>query len=154
MDDGPSIAAQFARFGPAYRWWVTLTALTGTISCILSSTIVVVAQPDIVGALGMGQEEGQLLSTGFLAANTGFMLLNAWAVERFGFRRTYVVSIGMFLLASVVAGLTNSAGVMVAARVAQGGAAGLLQPLSMQLIFLVFPPERRARPWACSALAW
>ena len=143
MDDGPSIAALFARFGPAYRWWVTLTALTGTISCILSSTIVVVAQPDIVGALGMGQEEGQLLSTGFLAANTGFMLLNAWAVERFGFRRTYVASIGMFLLASVVAGLTNSAAVMVAARVAQGGSAGLLQPLSMQLIFLVFPPERR-----------
>lgn len=143
MSSDHSIEALFARFGPGYRWWVTLTALTGTISCILSSTIVVVAQPDIVGALGMGQEEGQLLSTGFLAANTGFMLLNAWAVERFGFRRTYVVSIAAFLLASLVAGLTNSAAVMVAARVAQGGAAGLLQPLSMQLIFLVFPPERR-----------
>jgi EmrB/QacA subfamily drug resistance transporter len=143
VNDGPSIAALFDRYGPAYRWWVTLTALTGTISCILSSTIVVVAQPDIVGALGMGQEEGQLLSTGFLAANTGFMLLNAWAVERFGFRNTYVVSIAIFVLASVVAGVTNSAGVMVAARVAQGGSAGLLQPLSMQLIFMVFPSERR-----------
>ncbi len=143
MNNGPSIADLFDRYGPGYRWLVTLTALIGTISCILSSTIVVVAQPDIVGALGMGHEEGQLLSTGFLAANTGFMLLNAWAVQRFGFRTTYVGSIAIFVLASILAGLTNSAGVMVAARVAQGGAAGLLQPLSMQLIFLVFPPERR-----------
>ncbi len=143
ISPGPSVAELFERHGPAFRWWVTLTALTGTISCILSSTIVVVAQPDIVGALGMGQEEGQLLATAFLAANTGFMLLNAWAVERFGFRLTYCVSIAIFVLASIAAGVTESAMVMVAARVLQGASAGLLQPLAMQVIFMVFPPERR-----------
>ncbi|MDB5413809.1 MAG: Drug resistance transporter, EmrB/QacA subfamily [Rubritepida sp.] len=140
---GPSIETMFKRYGPAYRWLVTLAALGGTVSCILSSTIVVVALPEIVGALGMGQEEAQLLSTGFLAANTGFMLLNAWAVDRFGFRITYLTATAVFILASIVAGMTNDVSVMVACRVAQGGAAGLLQPLSMQLIFLVFPPERR-----------
>lgn len=143
MKDPQSVEALFARFGPNYRWWVTLTALTGTISTILSSTIVVVALPDIVGALGMGHEEGQLLSTGFLAANTGFMLLNAWAVERFGFRRTYGFAIIVFIISSILAGVATSTGVMVACRVAQGAAAGLLQPLSMQVIFLVFPAERR-----------
>ncbi len=140
---GPSVEALFERYGPAFRWLVTLTALTGTISCILSSTIVNVALPGIMGALGMGQEEGQLLSTGFLAANTGAMLLNAWAVDRFGFRYTYLGAISIFVVASILAGMASSAGVMVVCRVAQGAAAGLLQPLSMQLIFLVFPPERR-----------
>src|SRR5690349_23135809 len=96
-----------------------------------------------MGALGMGHEEGQLLSTGFLAANTGMMLLNAWAVERFGFRWTYLGAILVFVGASILAGLATRADIMVLARVLQGGAAGLLQPLSMQLIFLVFPPERR-----------
>lgn len=143
MSSTRSIEEMFARHGPAYRWWVTLAALTGTVSTILSSTIVVVALPDIMGALGMGQEEAQLLSTGFLAANTGFMLLNAWAVERFGFRATYVFAISVFIVASIFAGIATGTGVMVASRVAQGAAAGLLQPLSMQLIFLVFPPERR-----------
>ena len=108
MKDGQTVEELFARFGPNYRWWVTLTALTGTISTILSSTIVVVALPDIVGALGMGHEEGQLLSTGFLAANTGFMLLNAWAVERFGFRRTYGFAISVFILSSILAGVATS----------------------------------------------
>jgi DHA2 family multidrug resistance protein len=140
---GASIEAMFARFGPAYRWYVTLTALTGTISCILSSTIVVVALPDIMGALGMGQEEGQLLATGFLAANTGFMLVNAWAVDRFGFKITYVGSIAIFVVTSIFAGFATDTTVMVVCRVLQGGSAGLLQPLSMQIIFLVFPPERR-----------
>ena len=143
MNSGPSVEELFARYGPAYRWLVTLTALVGTISCILSSTIVNVALPEIVGALGMGQEEGQLLSTGFLAANTGAMLLNAWAVERFGFRHTYIGALVVFVVASVLAGLANGSAMMVACRVAQGAAAGLLQPLAMQLIFLVFPPERR-----------
>jgi len=140
---GPSIEALFTRYGPAYRWLATLTVLTGTVSCILSSTIVNVALPDIMGALGMGHEEGQLLSTGYLAANTALMLLNAWAVSRFGFRMTYVVSISIFVAASVMAGLGTDAGTMVFCRVAQGGSAGLLQPLSMQIIFMVFPPERR-----------
>jgi len=140
---GPTIEAMFLRFGPAYRWLVTLTALAGTISGILSSTIVVVALPDIMGALGMGQEEAQLLSTGFLAANTGFMLLNAWAVERFGFRLTYVFATGVFVIASLLAGVATETAVIVVCRIAQGAAAGLLQPLSMQVIFLVFPPERR-----------
>lgn len=140
---GPSVEAMFARYGPAFRWLVTLTVLTGTVSCILSSTIVNVALPDITGALGMGHEEAQLLSTGFLAATTSMMLLNAWAVDRFGFRATYVGSISVFILASVLAGMGNSASLMVLCRIAQGGAAGLLQPLSMQVIFLVFPPERR-----------
>lgn len=138
-----SVEALFERYGPAFRWLVTLTALTGTVSCILSSTIVNVALPEIMGALGMGQEEGQLLSTGFLAANTGAMLLNAWAVDRFGYRVTYLGSLAVFIAASIMAGMAGSAGLMVACRVAQGAAAGLLQPLSMQLIFLVFPPERR-----------
>lgn len=142
---GDTIEAMFARYGPAYRWLATLTVLTGTVSCILSSTIVNVALPDIMGALGMGFEEAQLLSTGNLAANTAFMLLNAWAVGRFGFRITYVFSLSVFIIASVMAGLGTDSTTMILCRVAQGAAAGLLQPLSMQTIFLVFPPERRGR---------
>ena len=79
-----SIEALFARFGPAYRWLVTATVMMGTIATILTATIVNVALPDIMGAFGMGQDKAQLLSTGFLAAMTGTMLLNAWMVETLG----------------------------------------------------------------------
>ena len=138
-----SIEALFDRFGPSYRWLVTATVMMGTIATILTATIVNVALPDIMGAFGMGQDKAQLLSTGFLAAMTGTMLLNAWMVETLGQRTTYMLAVTVFIIASIMGGLAPAEGVLILARVLQGGAAGILQPLAMQTIFLVFPPEKR-----------
>ncbi len=138
-----STEALFARYGPAYRWLVTATVMMGTISTILTATIVNVALPDIMGAFGMGQDKVQLLSTGFLAAMTGTMLLNAWMVEKFGQRTTFMLAVTVFIFASIMGGLAPSEGVLILARVLQGGAAGILQPLAMLVIFQVFPPEER-----------
>ena len=85
-----------ARYGVRYRWLLLLAVMTGTMASIMSSTIVNVALPDIMGAFGIGQDHAQLLSTGFLAAVTGTMLLNAWLVESFGFRATYAAAVGLF----------------------------------------------------------
>ncbi len=138
-----SIEGLFARFGPAYRWLVTATVMMGTIATILTSTIINVALPDIMGAFGMGQDKAQLLSTGFLAAMTGTMLLNAWMVEALGQRATFMLAVTVFIVASIMGGLAPAEGVLILARVLQGGAAGILQPLAMQVIFQVFPPEKR-----------
>jgi EmrB/QacA subfamily drug resistance transporter len=138
-----SIEGLFARFGPSYRWLVTATVMMGTIATILTATIVNVALPDIMGAFGMGQDKAQLLSTGFLAAMTGTMLLNAWMVETLGQRATFMLALTVFIAASVMGGLAPAEGVLILARVLQGGAAGILQPLAMQTIFQVFPPEKR-----------
>ncbi|MEP1677105.1 MAG: DHA2 family efflux MFS transporter permease subunit [Nitratireductor sp.] len=138
-----SIEGLFARFGPSYRWLVTATVMMGTIATILTATIVNVALPDIMGAFGMGQDKAQLLSTGFLAAMTGTMLLNAWMVETLGQRATFMLALTVFIAASAMGGLAPAEGVLILARVLQGGAAGILQPLAMQTIFLVFPPEKR-----------
>lgn len=141
--ESEEIQRLFARYGPSYRWLVTLTAMLGTFSMVLTATIVNVALPDIMGDLGIGQDTAQLLSTGFLAAMTGAMLLNAWLVERLGLRATYTLAVSLFIAAAFVGGLAPNAGVLIAARVVQGAAAGVLQPLAMQVIFQVFPPERR-----------
>jgi EmrB/QacA subfamily drug resistance transporter len=133
----------FARYGPTYRWFATATVMLGTIASVLSSTIVNVALPDIMGAFGMGQDKAQLLSTAFLAAMTGTMLLNAWMVDSFGQRATFLVAVAVFMGASVLGGLAPAEGVLILARMLQGAAAGILQPLTMQVIFQVFPPQRR-----------
>lgn len=140
---GRSVEALFARYGPAYRWLVTFTAMIGTVSTILSSTIVNVALPDIMGAFGIGQDRAQLLSAGFLAATTGTMLVTAWLVEAFGARATYLLALAVFIAGSVMGGLAPGEAAVVAGRILQGAAAGLLQPLGMQVVFRVFPPERR-----------
>lgn len=102
-----SIEGLFARFGPSYRWLVTATVMMGTIATILTATIVNVALPDIMGAFGMGQDKAQLLSTGFLAAMTGTMLLNAWMVDTLGQRATFMLAITIFIAASIMGGLAS-----------------------------------------------
>ena len=76
------------RFGPSYRWLLTLTAMIGNIALILSSTIINVAIPEIMGAFGVGQGKAQWLSAGFLATMTVAMLLNAWMISAIGKRNS------------------------------------------------------------------
>jgi MFS transporter, DHA2 family, multidrug resistance protein len=133
----------FARYGPRYRWLATITVMLGTISAVLTTTSVNVAIPDIMGAFGIGQDRAQWLSTGALAAMTVGMLLNAWMMNTFGQRRTFVGALAVFIVALVLAGASPNEHVLIFCRVAQGAVAGLLQPLSMYTLFRVFPPEQR-----------
>lgn len=153
MSEPPrTLAALGQRFGPRYRWYVTITAIIGTLSTVLASTIVNVALPDVMGAFGIGQDHAQLLSTGFLAAVTGTMLLNAWMTETFGHRGTYAMAVGMFLAGSALAGLAPNEGLLITGRVLQGASAGLMQPLGTQIIFQVFPPAERGSAMGIAAV--
>jgi MFS transporter, DHA2 family, multidrug resistance protein len=133
----------FGRYGPRYRWLATVTVMLGTISAVLTTTSVNVAIPDIMGAFGIGQDRAQWLSTGTLAAMTVGMLLNAWLMHTYGQRNTFVGSLAVFVAALLLAGIAPNENVLIFCRVVQGAVAGLLQPLAMYTLFLVFPPHRR-----------
>jgi DHA2 family multidrug resistance protein len=133
----------FARYGPRYRIYVTVIALLGTISAIVTSTTVNVALPNIMGAFGIGQDRGQWIVTGFLAGQTVGQLLSAWLIDSFGQRKTFVVGLCVFVVSVLVAALSPDDLTLVAARVIQGLIAGVLQSLTMYTLFSVFPPEKR-----------
>jgi len=133
----------FARYGPRYRWLATVTVMLGTISAVLTTTTVNVAIPDIMGTFGIGQDRAQWLSTGALAAMTIGMLINAWLMRTFGQRKTFVGALCIFVAALALAGLSPNESVLIFCRIVQGAVAGVLQPLSMYTLFLVFPPAQR-----------
>lgn len=133
----------YALYGPLFRWMVTFTAMLGAFATLLTGTIVNVAIPDVMGALGMTSESAQWLSTGFLAATTVTMLLAAWCVERIGMSQTFNLSMVIFLLGSVLGGIANSGDVLIISRFIQGAGAGLMTPISMLIVFQVFPVAQR-----------
>lgn len=128
---------------------VTVTTMIAMISMIMSSTMVNVAIPDIMGAFGIGQDQAHWMSTGFLSAMTVSMLLNAWLVGRFGPRASFLGAVAIFIAASFIGQLSPTYGGLILARVAQGVCAGIIQPLAMSTVFLVYPPEERGR-----AMGW
>ncbi len=135
----------FDRWGPGYRWLVTITVMLGTMSTVLTATMINVAIPVIMGTFGIGQDKAHWLSTGFLAAMTVFMLLSNWAVRSFGMRLTFLAAMAIFLSGAVIGGVSPDEDVLIFARLLQGAGAGLIQPISMVIMFRVFPESQRGQ---------
>ncbi|BDA79559.1 multidrug MFS transporter [Leptospira kobayashii] len=127
------------------RWLPALTVMMGTAAMVMSSTILNVAIPHIMKAFQMGHEEVQWISTGFLAAMTIAMLSTSWMVLRFGQKQTHIIALVLFLFASLLGGFSPDSQTLFLARILQGVAAGIIQPLSMITIFQVFPAEMRGK---------
>ncbi len=117
--------------------------MLASFTTLLTGTIINVAIPDIMGTFGMGADQAQWVSTGYLAATTGFMLLTAWSVGAWGMRVAYLTSMAVFLAGSVMGGFAPNESVLILSRIVQGTAAGLVGPLAMLVIIQVFPLERR-----------
>ncbi|MDF1636185.1 MFS transporter [Alcanivorax jadensis] len=139
------VQALFALHGPRYRWLATITVMLGTMSVVLASTIINVAIPTIMVEFQLAQDQVHWLATGFLAAMTVGMLLNAWCAQRFGARGAYLLAMGLFIAVSIIGAFSEQFPLLVAARIGQGLLAGLIQPLAMITIFQVFPLNRRGQ---------
>jgi EmrB/QacA subfamily drug resistance transporter len=143
--DPHSRAALAARFGPTYRWRVLLTVMIGTMASIMASTIVNVAVPDLSRVFGLGQERAQWLSAGFMAAMTLSMLTTPWLLERYGYRHTYIGGVLLLMLGGVCGGFSQWFGLVLAMRVAEGLAAGVLQPFPAIIVLHAFGPGEQGK---------
>ena len=131
------------RYGPAYRWLVTIAGMVGVVSMVLAMTTVNVAVPDVMGAFGIGQDQAQWMSSAYMATMTAGMLINAWLTGILGERRVFVGSLFFFSLGALMGGTAPTEHWLIFSRVLQGFSAGVAQPLVMATIFTVFPPDRR-----------
>jgi len=120
------------------RWWVLLTVMLGTVASIMSSTIVNVAVPDMSRVFTLGQERAQWMSTGFMAAMTISMLATPWLLSRFGYRLTYTGATLLLMCGGISGGLAGSYEFVMAMRVVEGLAAGVMQPIPSILILHAF----------------
>ncbi|NMM77806.1 DHA2 family efflux MFS transporter permease subunit [Acidovorax sp. SRB_24] len=143
---GPgSAAALRARHGERYRWLLLLSVMVGVMASIISSTIVNVAIPDMSVHFSLGQDRAQWVTSGFMVATTVSMLTTPWLLSRYGYRTTYVAAMVLLLLGGVGGGLSGYFGLVMAARVAEGLAAGIVQPIPAVIILHAFRPHEQGR---------
>jgi EmrB/QacA subfamily drug resistance transporter len=134
-----------ARHGPRYRWLVLVTVMIGTMASIMASTIINVAVPDISRVFALGQERAQWLSAGFMAAMTLSMLATPWLLDRFGYRHTFVGAVVLLMCGGMAGGSSPWFELVLTMRVAEGLAAGVLQPIPAIIIMHAFEPDERGR---------
>ena len=140
-----SLAVLRERYGERYRWLVLLSVMVGTMASIMSSTIVNVAIPDMSHFFTLGQERAQWVTSGFMVATTVSMLTTPWLLSRYGYRATYVGAMLLLLAGGVVGGFARDFGLVLAARVAEGLAAGVVQPIPAVIILYAFRPHEQGR---------
>ncbi|GAC1432191.1 MAG: multidrug efflux MFS transporter MdrM [Burkholderiaceae bacterium] len=133
------------RYGDRYKWLVLATVMIGTMASILSSTIVNVAIPDLSRHFALGQERAQWVSAGFMLAMTLSMLTTPWLLLRFGLRRTYTGAILLLLAGGVLGGFSIGYPMLLSMRVAEGLAAGVLQPIPAIVVLRTFDLREQGR---------
>jgi len=133
------------RHGPRFRWLVMLTAMIGTMASIMSSTIVNVAVPDLSHYFTLGQAQAQWVSASFMIAMTLAMLLTPWLLARYGMYRTYTGAVLLLMAGGITGGLAGTFWLVLAMRVIEGLAAGVLQPIPSIIILRAFEPREQGR---------
>ena len=134
-----------ARYGERHKWLVLVTVMIGSMAAIMSSTIVNVAVPDLSRHFTLGQERAQWVSTSFMLAMTLSMLTTPWLLLRFGLLRTYAGAMLLLLAGGVFGGISVNYAMLIAMRVAEGLACGVVQPIPAIIILRSFAKEEQGR---------
>src|SRR6185436_16982271 len=110
-----------------------------------SSTIVSTALPKIIGALDGSQTQYTWVVTASLLTATASTPIWGKLADLYSKKLLVQIAIVVFVLGSMVAGLSQSAGQLIAARALQGIGVGGLQALVQVAIAAMIPPRERGR---------
>jgi EmrB/QacA subfamily drug resistance transporter len=124
---------------------VAVVVIVGAIMSILDTTIVNVALETLARDLEAPLATIQWVSTGYLLALATVIPLTGWAAERFGPRSVWMTVVAGFVATSALCGLAWSAESLIAFRVLQGLAGGMIMPIGMITLAQAAGPRRVGR---------
>ncbi|QES53010.1 MFS transporter [Streptomyces venezuelae] len=107
---------------------------------MLATSIVNVALPQIRAGAGLSDSGTTWVVNAYGLAFGALLLAGGRIADLLGRRRVLTAGLALFALASVAAGLTTSAGVLIAARAVQGVGAAAIAPAALALVMDRFPP--------------
>lgn len=129
---------------PALRRIATVVVL-GAIMSILDTTIVAVALDTLSRDFHVPISTIQWVSTGYLLALAVVIPITGWAIDRFGAKPTWLLSLSLFVVGSSLCGLSWSATSLIVFRIAQGLGGGMILPIGQAVLARAAGPQRMGR---------
>jgi len=130
------------------RFIITVAMMSATVMQALDTTIVNVALPHMAGNLGASMDQVSWVLTSYLIAASLVMPLTGYLSDRYGRRRFLLTSIGGFVIASALCGLSQNLAQMVVFRLLQGLFGASLIPLSQAVMAETYPAHERGKAMA------
>ena len=131
---------------PSRRWWTLITVGLAQLMVVLDSTVVNIALPAAQADLGFSDGDRQWVITAYSLAFGSLLLLGGRLSDLMGRKRTFIIGLVGFAVASALGGAADSFGLLVAARALQGAFGALLAPTALAVLTTTFTiPKERAR---------
>ncbi|MDQ4120433.1 MAG: MFS transporter [Acidobacteriota bacterium] len=135
------------------RWAVTAGIMTGMFLAALEATVVGTAMPTVIASLG-GLNHYSWVFSAYLITSTVTVPVWGKLSDLYGRRLIYQIAIAVFLIGSVLSGVSTTMTQLIVFRALQGLGAGGLVPLGMTIIGDIFTLEERARMQAYFSGVW
>jgi MFS family permease len=131
LDDGTGRLSKTA--------WGALLVLCGALFLdALDVSMTGVALPSIRADLGMSTSSLQWVVSAYVLGYGGFLLLGGRAADLLGRRRMFLISLGVFVVASALGGLAGDGTLLVVTRFIKGVSAGFTAPAGLSIITTSF----------------
>jgi EmrB/QacA subfamily drug resistance transporter len=124
------------------RWFGLAVLCSAFFMVILDVAIVNVALPTIQVDLDFSQKNLQWVVSAYALTFGGLLLLGGRTADLLGRRRIFMLGIGVFAVASLLAGLAWSDAVLIFARALQGIGAALMTPAALSILMTTFQEGR------------
>nr|WP_274388886.1 DHA2 family efflux MFS transporter permease subunit [Pseudomonas chlororaphis] len=119
--------------------------MLGTMTVSLNNSSLNPALPAFMQAFAIGPLMATWIVAAFMTSMGMTMPLTSFLSQRLGRRRLYLWGVALFIGGSLLGALADSIALVIAARVVQGIASGLMIPLSLAIIFAVYAKDERGR---------
>jgi EmrB/QacA subfamily drug resistance transporter len=126
-----------------HRSWTLIIVSLGLFMVVLDNLVVNTALPSIHRDLGASIQALEWTVNAYVLSYAVLLLTGSALGDRFGRKRMFMAGTAIFTLASAGAAVAPSAGLLIAARAAQGLGAAIATPLTLTLLADAFPPDRR-----------
>jgi len=131
---------------PSRRWWALAAVGLAQLMVVLDATVVNIALPAAQADLGFSDGDRQWVVTAYSLAFGSLLLLGGRLSDLIGRKRTFIIGLIGFAVASALGGAADSFGLLVAARALQGAFGALLAPTALAVLTTTFTiPKERAR---------
>jgi len=128
------------------RWWTLTTVALAQLMVVLDATVVNIALPAAQADLGFSDGDRQWIITAYSLAFGSLLLLGGRLSDLIGRKRSFIIGLIGFAVASALGGAADSFGTLVAARALQGAFGALLAPTALAVLTTTFTiPKERAR---------
>lgn len=124
-------------------WRLPLMVLiVGSFMSVLDTSIVNVAISRLQNEFGVTTDEVQWVANGYTLTLAVVVPLSSWLSDRFGLSRLYIVSLLGFGAGSALCGLADTFNMLVAFRIVQALAGGILPVITLSILYRIVPRDK------------